>query len=62
MSRYYGHVIIEFMDGSTARVGGNRASSDGLLLKVSTEGNYADVRDITQYPLVNIRSWKWESE
>lgn len=63
MSRYYGQVIITFTDGSVEKVGGNRARTHDGILVVCTEGSYGgDARDVHHFPLVNIRSWRWEGE
>lgn len=61
MSRYYGYVLIEFVDGSTARVGGTRLTHDGSILTICTD-TYRLTHDISQYPIANIKSWRWEDE
>lgn len=62
MSRYFGHVLIEFMDGTTARVGGNRSVVRDDQLIVKTESSYGDAKDIWFFPLANIKNYRWEGE
>ena len=62
MSRYFGHVLIEFMDGTAARIGGNRAVIHEGQLVIKLEDNYGGTRNTRWFPLVNIRSWRWENE
>ena len=62
MSRYFGHVLIEFMDGTSVRIGGNRAVTHEGQLVIKTEDSYGGTRDTRWFPLVNIRSWRWENE
>lgn len=58
MSRYFGYVVIDFMDDSTERVGGNRHEVREGVLQVWTESYGA--RDHHYFPLANIKSWRWE--
>lgn len=60
MSRYFGHVLIDFMDGRTDRVGGNRTDVHEGQLIVKTVNTYGGVSDVHWFPLVNIRSYRWE--
>ena len=59
MSRYYGYVVIEFIDGTTGRIGGNRHRVHEGQLIVTTE-NYYGNSNTRYFPLVNIRSYHWE--
>lgn len=64
MSRYYGYVLIDFTDGTSERVGGNRTrylSDDGVLV-VYTALDYGPDTDVRHFPLANIKSWRWEGE
>jgi hypothetical protein len=65
MARYYGYVVITFLDGTTERVGGNRYSlnSEGTVLSIYTSsvGDPA-LRDMHNYPLAGIREYHWEGE
>jgi hypothetical protein len=62
MSRYYGYVVFDFMDGTTDRVGGNdfEILKDGTVLQVFTRRQYGDVTDRRWFPLANIKSWRWD--
>lgn len=60
MSRHFGHVLIDFMDGRTDRVGGNRIDVHNGQLIVKTVNSYGDASDVHWFPLVNIRSYRWE--
>lgn len=63
MSRYYGHVLITFTDGTTERVGGNRDRiQDDLLVIFTTDTTYGSTKDTHKYPLINIREWYWEDK
>lgn len=62
MSRYYGYVIITFIDGSEERVGGNRhAVQDGVLI-IRTDTSYSGSKDVSYWPLDNVKSYRWEGE
>ncbi len=62
MSRFYGYMIITFIDGSEERVGGNRhAVQDGVLV-IRTEGSYGPSSDVSYWPLANVKSYRWEGE
>jgi hypothetical protein len=61
MSRYYGTVIIEFLDGEVREVGGNRTKIDGCgELTVYEENDYGLISRMTRYPMNSIKSWKWK--
>ncbi len=62
MSRYYGYVLIDFMDGTTERVGGNRERLGDGMLVVYTARDYGPDTDVRHFPLANIKSWRWEGE
>ena len=61
MSRYFGHVLIEFMDGTSVRIGGSRAVTHEGQLVIKTEDSYG-TRDTRWFPLVNIRTGRGENE
>lgn len=64
MSRFYGYMVITFMDGTTQRVGGNRDSlkGDGMVLSVYTDDGYGSLRDMHNFPIANIREYHWEAK
>ena len=63
MSRYYGYVLIEFIDGSTKRVSGNEHRiHDGQLIVFTTSAYGGPDRDKRYFPLTNIKTWRWEGE
>lgn len=62
MSRYYGHVLLIFTDGTTDRVGGNRTRiEDGVLtvLTARVDGVHTDLR---HFVIANVKSWRWEDK
>lgn len=62
MSRYYGYVLIEFTDGATERVGGNRHRVHEGQLVVLTEGSYGAITNARYFPLANVKTYRWEGE
>ncbi len=60
---FYRRVIITFTDGSVERIGATHAevNSTGTVLHVYTR-NTGDpyLMNSRKFPLVNIRSWRWE--
>lgn len=62
MSRYFGHVIVTFTDGTTQKVGGNRDRVANGVLTIWTDTTYGDIRDKVNFPLTSIRSWRWEDD
>lgn len=62
MSRYYGHLVVTFTDGTTERVGGNRHEVREGVLSVWTDASYGGMRDRRWFPLSGVRSYRWEDE
>ena len=62
MSRYYGHVLITFTDGTTERVGANKDRIQDNVLVIFTDTTYGATKDVRRYPLVNVHEWHWEDE
>lgn len=59
--RYYGKVIVNFVDGTVEHIGGNRANTYDGMLVVSTTSSYGGPdRDVIHIPLVNVKYWKWD--
>lgn len=62
MSRYYDYMVIEFIDGTKERFGGNRDRVFEGVLSVWTDGSYGGTSDVKRWSLANVKSWKWEKE
>jgi len=61
VKRYYGHLVIELVDGSTERVGGNRHSvADGVLTVWTESDGFVDSR--RYFSLSSVISFRWEDE
>ena len=59
---YYDHAVITFIDGTTERGGGNRERVVDGVLHIWTEDSMGGVTDKRSYPLVSVRSWRWEGK
>lgn len=62
MKRYYGHLVIELVDGNTERVGGNRHSVADGVLTVWTETDYGLIENRRYFSLSSVISFRWEDE
>jgi hypothetical protein len=62
MSSYYKFLVIEFMDGSTERVGGTETTLHDGVLTIRTYSNYGPYSDVRSFPVVNIKSYRWEGQ
>jgi hypothetical protein len=60
MSRYYGYMVVRFMDGTEQRVGGNRDNIHEGVLVVSTDRDYGSRTDHHYFPLCNVKEYHWE--
>lgn len=65
MSRYSGTMVIEFNDAENTegRYKGNRHEIiDGVVLSVYEASAYGESRGRQNFPLANIKSYRWEGE
>lgn len=60
--RYIDTATVEFTDGTTRKVVGNRERIHEGVLIISTASDYGPSRDIHRFPLSSIRYWTWEKE